>query len=1081
MIKKRATTAVTRNDLKGENLESYKVIEAEERLENKIKPRLDYSDPANFATYGSAEEYYVASVDNIQDMYPYDGSKFEKTEWHVSGSGLDNYLFDNRYPRRNGNITISHDGWGGSDADVDDFFLPTDKEYITIKGGPNTDADAQNLASLFPSENGKANIIDSSENQEANLTLGGGNTVEFWMKKAFFPHPHEVVLDVVATGSALSDRFCIYLTSSGEVGIKYSVGASDFDNSYTVETLTDDAWHHYAISITATGTGSLYVDGNIFSTATGGTTTTKATTPLIAAIGSYMSASAFDGTAFPTNTPGWCKLSASLDEFRFWKTARTAEQIGLNWNTQIFGGTNTDTANTDLGVYYKFNEGIMDTSQDATVLDYSGRISNGAWTGYTSGARSLTSAMVESGASAEEFKDPIIYATNPDVYALRDELRVEGLVYDQQNNASLYNSIPSYMRDEDGGQQNILKLTQIMSSYFDSLQASIGEVNKIKNLSYPSGSESEYHFSKKNVQNLGFDTENFFIEATVLEKFMHKNDSGDLEYKLSEIKNLIYQNIYNNLSFIMSSKGTEKSFRNLARCFGVDEKLLKLKIYSNNEEYALEDKYANAVVKKNMVDFSDPTRFEATMFQTSSAETPTRSWISSSADFAKQHGMTLEADVTFLKKPSTKSSHYFDTPFLSSSIFGAKGATTDDLTWLATDNGDLQVYAVREERNGDSAYFQLTSSALGINLTSSIFGDVHVGERWNLAAKVKNSSLNVAGDYTIEFQGVNSDGDRIDNSFLITASLGDTEAQAFLASGKRVYAGAYRTNFTGSVITKTDALVSSVRYWAKHLSEGAITNHAKDATSYGIKDANRPLFNSGNDMPAIDTLLLDWEFNMASDSDAAGEFTILDFSSGSADKGEFGYFHAGKGYDFPVSTRVINREYVNTLPRVNPENAAGADMVKVLTQAEEIKEELSNPTNLVFSVEKSLYQEISDEMLKFFSTSADLASLFMKPTDKYNTANQELALIRQKFFEKMQNSPDVNKFYEYFKWIDDAVVAMLRQQLPAAAEVVGGSINIIESHILERNKITHKAPTYATSKSPVYEGSVRTPYNERLK
>ena len=69
---------------------------------------------------------------------------------------------------------------------------------------------------------------------------------------------------------------------------------------------------------------------------------------------------------------------------------------------------------------------------------------------------------------------------------------------------------------------------------------------------------------------------------------MHKNDSGDLEDKLSEIKNLIYQNIYNNLSFIMASKGTEKSFRNLARCFGVDEKLLKLRIYSNNEEFALD-------------------------------------------------------------------------------------------------------------------------------------------------------------------------------------------------------------------------------------------------------------------------------------------------------------------------------------------------------------------------------------------------------------------------------------------------------------------------------------------------------------
>ena len=90
-------------------------------------------------------------------------------------------------------------------------------------------------------------------------------------------------------------------------------------------------------------------------------------------------------------------------------------------------------------------------------------------------------------------------------------------------------------------------------------------------------------------------------------------------------------------------------------------------------------------------------------------------------------------------------------------------------------------------------------------------------------------------------------------------------------------------------------------------------------------------------------------------------------------------------------------------------------------------------------------------------------------------------LICQRFFEKMQNTPDVNKFYEYFKWIDDAVVSMLRQQLPAGAEIVDGSINVIESHILERNSQTHKTPTYATSKSPVYEGSMRTPYNERMK
>ena len=88
------------------------------------------------------------------------------------------------------------------------------------------------------------------------------------------------------------------------------------------------------------------------------------------------------------------KLSGSLDEFRYWKTERSGKDIGRYWFTQVAGGTNTDplpnvqtleAVNTNLGVYYKFNEGITGrAATDSVVLDYSGRVTNGAWTGYTS-------------------------------------------------------------------------------------------------------------------------------------------------------------------------------------------------------------------------------------------------------------------------------------------------------------------------------------------------------------------------------------------------------------------------------------------------------------------------------------------------------------------------------------------------------------------------------------------------------------------------------------------------------------------------------------------------------------------------
>ena len=41
----------------------YIVQELEER--NLIKPDIDYSDPSNFAFFGSAEKYYVDAIENI--------------------------------------------------------------------------------------------------------------------------------------------------------------------------------------------------------------------------------------------------------------------------------------------------------------------------------------------------------------------------------------------------------------------------------------------------------------------------------------------------------------------------------------------------------------------------------------------------------------------------------------------------------------------------------------------------------------------------------------------------------------------------------------------------------------------------------------------------------------------------------------------------------------------------------------------------------------------------------------------------------------------------------------------------------
>ena len=52
-------------------------IEDQERL----IPHVDFADPANFAAYGSAQEYYKKSLEYVYGEYPYDGSLKEKIEW----------------------------------------------------------------------------------------------------------------------------------------------------------------------------------------------------------------------------------------------------------------------------------------------------------------------------------------------------------------------------------------------------------------------------------------------------------------------------------------------------------------------------------------------------------------------------------------------------------------------------------------------------------------------------------------------------------------------------------------------------------------------------------------------------------------------------------------------------------------------------------------------------------------------------------------------------------------------------------------------------------------------------------------
>ncbi len=535
----------------GNELEKiYEEVESKGLLEEKIKdseryvPYIDFTTASNFARYGSAEKYYKDALENIYKRYPYDGSKKEKMEWRNNSSIFDIHVYDNIYPKTTGYIYIS-----GTLNNTDGK-----NQYIKFFGGPNAYSNtASSMAKTFE----YSNIYDPSSNRASNLALNPlnyGNTIEFWYKLKD--------VDSISTGrqytifdlwngksSGTSDRVRLSISfnykndkSLFTFNIVTKVTgnlASDVTNQINLSGSAYDitSWNHYAVSINPISNNSasaeLYINGKFF------------TKQNIQYFDKSTDTTDFVGYIGASQTvDGRSPLNGYLDEFRFWKEARNAQEIGRNWFTSVDGGANTDDSNTELGVYYKFNEGNSGyPSLDSRVLDYSGRISNGViynYTGSSYNIRSTSSAINEYSSEFSEKPDPILVSIHPDVLTVVNEYSNSGSIWDQDNNSNIYKSLPSWITEEqeEKGTDDLSNLIQIISSYFDTLHIQIENLTKIKDVRYTKEDEKPLPFISNILSSYGFENVDLFNSTTLFEQILSRNDTSEYSKNINEIKNV---------------------------------------------------------------------------------------------------------------------------------------------------------------------------------------------------------------------------------------------------------------------------------------------------------------------------------------------------------------------------------------------------------------------------------------------------------------------------------------------------------------------------------------------------------------
>ena len=90
-------------------------------------------------------------------------------------------------------------------------------------------------------------------------------------------------------------------------------------------------------------------------------------------------------------------------------------------------------------------------------------------------------------------------------------------------------------------------------------------------------------------------------------------------------------------------------------------------------------------------------------------------------------------------------------------------------------------------------------------------------------------------------------------------------------------------------------------------------------------------------------------------------------------------------------------------------------MVEVLADDDKVFQPSMRPSHFYYSLEKSMYQSISRKMLELFASMDDFNNLIGEPVNSYRPNYKSMEKMREIFFRKVGNTPDLEKYVRYFQ------------------------------------------------------------------
>jgi hypothetical protein len=1044
---------------------------------------VDWSAFENHCFYNSAQVKTNVAFDKVFNRFPFDGTNRETEAFFDGLSGFEKWVYD-EYPKYKGYLFFS--GTRGSQA--------TGGTYITVRDSAG--AAYQSVSRLTT---GAAVLSPYDDSM----------TIEFYVYLPTEANSNAVIYDKHIESGNEKNGIYVGLSQSAVTtyaSMSFYVLSGTSHDTVTVG-VTKGQWQHVAFVWDRTpGVCKIrgYVDG-VF--AVSSSRQVEFGTLIESGSNAYIgSGSSVTSLFVPTTT-----LSGALDEFRLWHSIRSVGDLLENRQKAIF-------ATGSLKLYFRLDE--PSGSNSALVIDHSanslhGRISS---EGLTLGVRETTTGSV-AGSDPMVYQKlsfaPVLFPQHEDVQELQSLLLTSASIYDLGNPSLITRQIPKHYLSEGqaeegfdsvqgqiieelttgtdprsaklGGTQTFLLILYTWAQFFDEMKLFTQAFSDINFVDYDSEDTVPDQFLMQLARSQGIELPPLFTGASAAQFLGAENIGTDIStnsLSLQYIQNQIWRRILVNLREILKSKGTIDGIKYFIRAVGVDpDNNFRIREYGGPTKKNLAWVRDSRFEISTMLDFVSGGLINSAYLSQSRTEpgwpyrTPAALQVSD--DWLTSGSWTYEGIYRYAHGAPANLSQSLAKMFVT----GNQTLPIMPLNVVAVSGTSRITLHTKPGNTAPSEYFTLVLS--GADIFDGNQWYVSFGRQRNDDPSMDPTSI-VSSSYFL--RAARQSYGEIAESYTTSSFFNDYSGSAPVwsttnfanVSGAWISIGsqsiapgtsvglAYETEVPSpeARFTKFDGRVSQIRFWSKYLSETEYPEHVRNYKSLGVTNPDVNFNFVTNQSGSWERLRLDVSTDqMTTQSNASGQIQLFDFSqnqfhfsgtlfeatSSVVQPERFYFSYISPKYDEAATTNKIRirsfEDYANVAQTPWAQVAPVYDLPRSETPTDSTR----------FSIDFSVVDALDQDIIGIFATLDELENVLGNPELLYSADYPGLDILRKVYFQRLTGKMNLKLFFEFFKWFDTNIGTFISQLLPRKTKFLGSNY-VIESHMLERNKVEYQVP-----------------------